>query len=160
MSNLIKRIDGSVTVETRNFMIMDDDGATNRPDDAISMDELVVQLNTSDEWFATTANLALIESGDTWHVADVALEWWDDEPPADNEAWTKSHTATMYSSSGKLRLVQTLGSQSRRALDLKEKAITWSVRASVRPGPGRRKVSGKPPRGIESYRFQFWRSVT
>jgi hypothetical protein len=159
MSNLIKRINDNITVDTRNFMLMDDDGDTNRPDGAMSMDDLIVHLNTSNKWFAATANLALIASGETWHVVDVALEWWDAEPPADHESWTNSHTATMYSSSGKLRLVGTMGGQSRRTLNLKRKATVWSVRASVRPGPGWRKVSGKPPKGMESYRFQFWRPM-
>lgn len=159
MSTLIKCINDSIKIESYTFMIMDSDGVSNRPDDALSMDELTVQFNSSNDLFAATANLAMIKSREFWHVADVALELWDAEPPNDSDDWTECYAAEIYSSSGKLRLVQMLGGESRKVLDLKERNSTWSVCVSVRPGSGRRKTSGKPPRGIESYRFQFWRSI-
>ncbi len=157
MANLLARIDEKVKVESYSFMIMDEDGAARRPNDAPSMDDLMQQLHQPDVWFVAAANLALVESEDDWHVVEVALEKWDAEPPPDDEDWAKSATGEMHASSGRLALVQTLGNRAGRLLDLQETAAVWLVRANRRPGPGRHKVGQKPPTGIEAYRFQFWR---
>ncbi|WP_030451312.1 hypothetical protein [Herbidospora cretacea] len=158
MARLIKRVIDSVKVESHKFMIMDDDGAENRPLDEPSMDDVTIQLNSTEAWIVSAANITMVKSDDNWHIAEVTLERWDEEPPADPEEWTKTTTTEMSSSSGVVRLVQILGDQSRRSLDFKEQAATWTVRASVRPGEGWRKSAGRAPRGIEAYRFQFWRA--
>ncbi|WP_204018733.1 hypothetical protein, partial [Sphaerimonospora thailandensis] len=137
---------------------MDDDRAENRPAGALSIDDVTIRLNSTDAWIVAAANIAMVQSSEDWHVAEVALEWWDEEPPADPGEWTKTVTVEMFSSSGVLRLVQTLGGQSSKSLDFKNQAATWSVRASVRPGPGWRKSGARAPRGVEAYRFQFWRA--
>ncbi|WP_043637340.1 hypothetical protein [Nonomuraea candida] len=156
MPKLIARIDETLKVESYSFMIMDEDGSRNLPDDAPSMDDLIQRLHSPGVWFVAAANLAFVESADDWHVVEVALEKWDEEPPADAENWALTCTAELFASSGRLALVQTLGNRAPKVLDLGETAQVWAVRASRRPGPGRRKVGQKPPTGIEAYRFQFW----
>ena len=116
MPKLVERIDEKLKVESYSFMVMDEDGAAKRPDDAPSMDDLLERLRRTDVWFVAAANLAFVESADDWHVVEVALEKWDGEPPSDDEDWTKTCTAEMYSSSGRLALVQTLGNPARKLL--------------------------------------------
>ncbi|MEV7004964.1 hypothetical protein [Streptosporangium sp. NPDC051022] len=57
------------------------------------------------DWFLTTANVAIITSqAASWHKVDITLELWDGRPPADDDQWSRSKTAELYSSSGKLQV--------------------------------------------------------
>ncbi|WP_424536668.1 hypothetical protein ACOZ38_43540 [Sphaerisporangium viridialbum] len=156
MPRLIERLLDTVTVNFGEFMLMDLDGANGQPEGAQDLPELAGRANVTN-WFVTTANLAiLISQGSNWHVVDVALELWDGQPPADDSKWTRNETAELYSSSGKLRLVETCGGPSEQIMNLHDQDRNWLVRASVRPGPGARKAEERPPEGLETYRLQFW----
>ncbi|GAA0843049.1 hypothetical protein GCM10009525_58230 [Streptosporangium amethystogenes subsp. fukuiense] len=160
MPHLIERIDSAIVVDAYQFMLVDIDGANGQPEGALDLSELTTRANKTD-WFVTTANLAIITSSDTWHLADIAMELWDGQPPDDDGEWVKSETTILYSSSGRMRLSETLGGPSKldTVMDLRDRTRTWPVRASFRPGPGVRYIEEQPREGIESYRLQFWPSV-
>ena len=156
MSRLIERLSDTVTVRFSNFMIMDLDGANGQPEGAEDLWELSDRANPTD-WFLTTANVAIVTSqADSRHVVDVALELWDGRPPADDDRWARSETTELYSSSGTLQVVGVYGHSSGNLMDLRGRARSWSVRASVRPGSGARYPGERPPEGLETYRLQFW----
>lgn len=157
MAQLLERIEDEIKVDAYQFMLVDRDGAANRPSDALTMENLGHRLRDEKVWFVTTANLAMIKSSAAdWHIADIVLELWDDRPPGDQGRWVKDITSRMYCSSGFVRPVQTLGRPSRRVLNLGAPNRTWMVRCSLGPGKGERYAEDGPPSGLEMYRLQFW----
>jgi hypothetical protein len=157
MTHPVERVEDKIKVDAYQFMLFDDDGAANRPVGALTMEDLGSRLKEADVWFVATANMAIIKSSAAdWHVVDVVLELWDGRPPVDQDDWIRDITTQMYCSSGSVRLVQTLGRPSRRALNLGAPAKTWAVRCSLGPGKGERYVEDGPPSGLETYRLQFW----
>ncbi|MBE3008205.1 hypothetical protein IL992_03250 [Microbispora sp. NEAU-D428] len=156
MSRLIDSLTDVITVEYRQVMIMDLDGANGVPEGAEDLWELSDRATVTN-WFIATANVGIITSeADDWHRVEVTLELWDGEPPADDTLWARSETVELYSSSGKLRMVGPFGNSSDKLIDLRQKARNWLVRANVRPGPGARYPDEQPPEGLETYRLQFW----
>lgn len=156
MPRLLEHVPDSVTVRSFSFMVMDPDGANGQPEGAEDLWDLADRANTSD-WFLATANVAVITSqAGSWHKVDVILELWDGQPPADDDQWSRSRTTELYSSSGRLQVVGVQGHTSEKIMNLRGQARNWSVRASVRPGPGARYPEERPPEGLETYRVRFW----
>ncbi|MFC4015180.1 hypothetical protein ACFOY2_48755 [Nonomuraea purpurea] len=155
MSRLEAQVEESIKVDGHQFMLVDPDGAPGQPEGAVSFPDLA-DMSGPAAWFVATANLAIVTSAHQWHLADVTLELWDGKPPVDDSEWAKNATARLYSSSGKVRLAQILGSPSEKVMNLGREGGTWAVEASCRPGSGWRRRAPQPPEGLESFRLRLW----
>ncbi|MEU0517126.1 hypothetical protein [Streptosporangium sp. NPDC006007] len=157
MVRLIESLVDRIKVESGEFSLEDLDGASGQPEGYPSITELAAQAS-EESWFVTTANLAILTSPHTYHVVDVTLQLWDGPPPADESAGKKDIITTLFSSSGRLRLVQTLGRPSSKVMDLHGEMREWCVRAVFRP-LDREPSDAYPPEGLEAYLLQFWPST-
>ncbi|RCG31785.1 hypothetical protein DQ384_09645 [Sphaerisporangium album] len=169
MSKLIARVAGPFLVMYGSFTVMDLDGLS-FSSVALAPEELYELVRQGDPWFAVTENMAIVCSRQGYHhIADVALELWDGEPPADPEGQAGTAAEPMRSSSGRVRAGNSMGNGG-PVLDLGEPAALWSVRAQRIKKASQAVVyfssdeayddeddddSGYPE-GLEEFRIQFW----
>lgn len=172
MPKLLARVADPFLVMYGSFMVMDVDGLSFSPA-ALAPEELYELVREGESWFAATENMAIVCSREGYHhVADVALELWDGEPPADAEGQTETAAEPLRSSSGRVRAGNSMGNGG-TVLDLGEPAAVWSVRAQrIKKGTqvavyyssaeeadaadDEEDDDGGYPEGLEEFRVQFW----
>lgn len=145
----------TVDVDHSQFLLASWMGGYASPPGWPSWDD-TAQRADADNWFAATANRAIVISGAGFHTAWVSMELWDREPPGGEERWARSRTARFYSSSGFACLDEVYGRVRYAFLDLRLENREWWVRAQVRPGENPSSPVDALPEGVEEWLFQFW----
>ncbi|MFI6816280.1 hypothetical protein ACIBG7_28025 [Nonomuraea sp. NPDC050328] len=170
MPKLLARVADPFLVMYGSFTVMDVDGLSFSPA-ALAPEELYELVSEGDPWFAATENMAIVCSREGYHHrAEVALELWDGEPPADAEGQAETAAELLRSSSGRVRATNSMGN-SGSVLDLGEPAAVWSVRvrrirkgsqvavyysSSEEAADEEDEEDGGYPEGLEEFRVQFW----
>lgn len=152
LARLIHRLTTETRVHHGSFDLLDEGGPRSLPRQAGSGGAL---LRAGDNTItALSATLGV-------HYAGVDLEVWEGEPPPANGEWRPAGSATLRLSSGEVEvnplvegddtemlIIGPPGTYALRASVCGHDAIDEAVRAGT-----------APPRGIERWLFQFWRTA-